>query len=193
MTTPRRLNVGCGRSALGGWINLDSVRMPGVDIVANLESCATSPLPLPDDSIDEFLLSHVLEHIREPLPMMQELWRVAAANARMTVRLPFGASDDAFEDPTHVRQYFPNSFGYFSQPFYWRADYSYRGDWQPERITLLVGAAPNQGRSPKEIMERVMTLRNVVKEMIAELRCVKPRREPRRELQSAAEIRLQLV
>ena len=32
-----RLNVGCGRSALEGWINLDFMPLPGVDIVADLE------------------------------------------------------------------------------------------------------------------------------------------------------------
>ena len=136
---------------------------------------------------------HVLEHIKHPLPLMQELWRTALPDARMVVRVPYGATDDAYEDPTHVRQYFLNSFGYFCQPFYWRADYAYRGDWQPERITLFVSKVKHQGLSPQDIRERVMTLRNVVQEMVAELRCVKPRREPKRELQKAPEIKIKLV
>jgi hypothetical protein len=37
---PRRLNVGCGRNAMNGWINLDSQELPGVDIIADLERCA---------------------------------------------------------------------------------------------------------------------------------------------------------
>ena len=78
-----------------------------------------------------------------------------------------GANDDAFEDPTHVRQYFPNSFGYFSQPFYWRADYGYRGDWKPEEITLVVRRADHEGMAPEEVFRRIKTLRNVVLEMIA--------------------------
>ena len=127
-----RLNVGCGRTLLPDWINLDVRPLPGVDLVADLDGRgsagpAAAPLPLPDGSVEEFLLSHVLEHIREPLPMMEELWRVAAPGARMTVRCPYGSSDDAWEDPTHVRAIFLQSFGYFSQPYYWRADYGYRG------------------------------------------------------------------
>ena len=108
-----RLNVGCGRGPLQGWVNLDSVALPGVDIVADLESCATTRLPFPDSSVEEFLLSHVLEHIRGSLGLMQELWRIAMPEAKMVIRVPYGASDDAYEDPTHVRQYFLGSFGFF--------------------------------------------------------------------------------
>ena len=74
---PLKLNVGCGRSHIAGWVNLDSYPMPGVDVVADLEACGTTPLPLADNVVGEFLLSHVLEHIHRVLPMMQELHRVA--------------------------------------------------------------------------------------------------------------------
>lgn len=180
----RKLNVGCGRNIFSGWINLDSFPLPGVDIVADLEECATKTLPLADDSIDEFLLSHVLEHIRNVLPMMQALHRVASQNAVMTIRVPYGSSDDAFEDPTHVRQIFAGSFGYFSQPYYWRADYGYRGDWITESITLEV--VPHLRHLPDaELWDRINRDRNVVVEMVATLRAVKPIRQPLRELQHA--------
>ena len=41
----KRLNLGCGKGPLDGWINLDVVRLPGVDVVADLERCAEAPLP----------------------------------------------------------------------------------------------------------------------------------------------------
>ncbi len=177
-----KLNVGCGRNIITDWINLDSFPLPGVDIVTNLENCATSPLPIDNDSVEIFLLSHVLEHINQVLPMMQELHRVAIANARMTVRVPYGSSDDAFEDPTHVRQIFHGSFGYFSQPYYWRADYGYRGDWLTESVTLEI--APHlRHLTDVELWDRVNRDRNVVVEMVATLRAIKPIRQPLRDLQ----------
>jgi SAM-dependent methyltransferase len=191
--TPLKLNVGCGRNILEGWVNLDSYAQAGVDIVADLEQCATSPIALANDSVDEFLLSHVLEHIRQPLPLMQELWRIAKPGAKMTIRVPYGSSDDASEDPTHVRHHYLSSFGYFSQPFYWRADYGYRGDWRPDTLTLAIHRHGHEGMTPGEIMERVMRLRNVVAEMTAELTCVKPARQPLRELQQAPQVELELV
>lgn len=179
-----KLNVGCGRNVIPGWVNLDSAALPGVDVVADLELCATVPLPIPDSSVEELLLSHVLEHIRQPLPLMQELWRVAKPGAKLVALTPYGSSDDAFEDPTHVRQFFLGSYGYFSQPFYWRADYGYRGDWRTERLTVVVRKSEHEGLGTDAILQRVMSLRNVVVELVAELTCVKPMREPLRELQT---------
>ena len=189
---PSRLNVGCGRDAQPGWVNLDAVQLPGVDIVADLEHCDADPLPFEDNRFDEFLLSHVIEHIRNTLPLMQELHRVAKAGARALIRCPYGSSDDAFEDPTHVRQYFLNSFGYFSQPYYWRADYGYRGDWRVEKIELAVDRATHEGMAAAEILERVQSRRNIVREMIAELEAVKPIREPKKELQTQVNVVLTL-
>lgn len=182
-----KLNAGCGRNVMPGWINLDSFALPGVDIIADLNACATTALPLADGSVSEFLLSHVLEHIPNVLPMMQELHRVACPDARMTVRVPYGSSDDAFEDPTHIRQIFCGSFGYFSQPYYWRADYGYRGDWITERIELSI-AARFRHLEQAQIWECIQSHRNVVVEMVATLRAIKPIREPLRELQQAPQI-----
>ncbi len=189
---PSRLNVGCGRDGRPGWVNLDAAKLPGVDVVADLEHCDSDSLPFEDNHFDEFLLSHVLEHIRNTLPLMQELHRVAKPGARAVIRCPYGSSDDAFEDPTHVRQYFLNSFGYFSQPYYWRADYGYRGDWKINKIELAVDHTTHDGMAAAEILERVQSRRNVVREMIAELEAVKPIREPKKELQTQVNVVLTL-
>ncbi len=172
----QRLNVGCGTDIREGWINLDSSQLPGVDIVANLDECGRTPLPLADDSIDEFYCSHVLEHLRDALGFMQELHRVAKPGAIATIRVPYGSSDDADEDPTHVRRLFLYSFSYFSQRGYWCADYGYRGDWEVDNIVLTVDAARHAGKSFDQIFEEVRSQRNVVLEMIATLKAVKPAR-----------------
>ena len=100
---------------------------------------------------------------------MQELHRIARPGAKAAFHLPYGSSDDASEDPTHVRLYFLNSFGYFSQPFYWRADYGYRGDWEVEDVVLTVDAEL-AGKSWDEVFRLVQRSRNVVKEMVGRRR-----------------------
>lgn len=189
---PYRMNVGCGRNTMEGWVNLDSVRLPGVDIVCDLDNLRARPIDLQDGTVELFLLSHVIEHIRDSLGLMQELWRLALPDAVAVIRVPHGATDDAWEDPTHVRPYFPNSFGFFSQPGYWRADYGYRGDWQPERLQLFVDKDRCQGLTARQILEKTRTERNMVREMVCELRCVKPLRPARRELQTLPAIHIDL-
>lgn len=193
VTMSDKLHLGCGKTILPDWLNVDCVDSPGVDLVFDLDTCSTNPFPLPDNSIEVILASHLLEHIAHPLPLMQELYRIAKPEAKATFYLPYGSSDDAFEDPTHVRPYFLNSFGYFSQPYYWRADYGYRGDWKVETIILSISAAKHSGRLTQDIMADIMTLRNVVSEMSVELTAVKPARQPKKEFQTAPTILYKFV
>ncbi len=182
-----RLNLGCGRNVQPGWVNIDMARLPGVDLIADLNECRRVPLPYADDSVDQFLLCHTLEHIPDSLGLMQELHRIAKPGANCIVHVPYGSSDDAWEDPTHVRAYYRGSWGYFSQPYYWRADYGFRGDWQVELIQLVVAKASGEAA---DYLRRIDHERNIVIEMVATLRAVKPIREPKRELQTSPQIRI---
>jgi len=178
-----KVNLGCGRHILPGWVNVDAFPAPGVDRVVDLDNPPDGWEP---NSVDEFLMSHVLEHLREPLRALEWCWRVAKPGAVLTAHVPYGSSDDADADPTHVRRMFVGSWLYFAQPAYWRADYGYRGDWQCRRLLLRVDGK----RFPAEATElqvrtAISTVRNVVLEMRAELVAVKPIREPNRSLQEA--------
>jgi len=190
---PYRLNVGCGRNVKEGWVNLDSAALPGVNIICDIDNLRETPIDLPDNTVKQFLLSHVIEHIKDSLGLMQELWRLAMPGATAVIHVPHGASDDAWEDPTHIRPYFIGSFGYFSQPFYWRADYGYRGDWQPDKIQLLIDRKRCEGLSSQEIFTKSLYERNVVTEMICKMHAVKPMREPKREQQTQPQIEITLV
>ena len=179
-----KLNIGCGRDIRQGFINIDSFPLPGVDIVFDLESCQKNSLPFADNSVDFILMRHVIEHIDNVLPLMQELYRVAKPGAKLHAFCPYGSSDDADEDPTHVRRLFKQSWGYFSQPYYWRADYNYRGDWNPVVLRLTV----RPGISLLNAKQIVDTHRNIIQEMEAQLEAIKPARPPERVLQRYPDI-----
>lgn len=187
-TPKKKLNLGCGRMILEGWINLDLMELPGVDVTFDLDGCKTHPLPFAENSIDEILCCHTLEHLTNTLDFMQDLHRVAKPDASALFMVPYGSSDAALEDPTHVRPYFFHSFEYFAQPFYWRADYGYRGDWQVEKINLLMDSKLHQGKETGRILYEINRLRNTVLEMTVLLRAVKPVRKPQQEYRSTPKI-----
>lgn len=185
-----KLNLGCGREKMEGWVNLDVIDLPSVDCRFDLNTIGRGyTLPFEENTFDEMLMSHLLEHLSNPLAVLEELHRVAKPGCLLTVRLPYGSSDSAYEDPQHQRPYFLQSFEYFSQPCYWRADYLYRGDWKTKVRHLLI----NKHEFPesldlKELMFMVQTMRNVVLEFYVELEAVKPIREARRELAEASPV-----
>lgn len=188
-----RLNLGSGHETRDGWTNLDLVPGPGVDIVFDLETCATTPLPLADDSVGEIRASHVLEHIDEILAMMQELHRVAAPGCVLRAMMPHGGHDDAWADPTHKRAMSINSFHYFQQPFYTFADYGYRGDWGLEEVIYTLGRATAGSASASELLSRIQRERNLVREMIVTLKAIKPVRARDRSLMSRPKIQIALA
>ena len=55
-----KLNLGSGSKLLDNYTNVDKYEYFNPDVVHDLEHF---PYPFNDDSVDEILLSHVLEHI----------------------------------------------------------------------------------------------------------------------------------
>jgi predicted SAM-dependent methyltransferase len=180
------LNLGCGKNILPaeqGWINVDCIKKDGVDVVCDLDDCRENPLPFENDTVSVVLLSHIIEHLHNVLPLMEEIHRVCKNGAQIVIRTPHGASDDAWTDPTHLRAYFPDSFGFFSQPYYWRADYGYKGDFKSEAVRLYIEKKELQHDTDQEIVRKVMHERNWVEEIEVIMSCVKPPREQKRHLQ----------
>jgi SAM-dependent methyltransferase len=178
--TGARLNLGCGRDVRQGWVNVDRAPAPGIDVVTDFDHLPH--LPFTDSQVGYSEAEHVIEHLENPLPFMQELWRVTRSGGHVVFRCPYGSTDDADEDPSHVRRMFPGSWVAFGQPYYWRADYGYRGDWQLKELTLAV--FPEFAEcTDSELWSMIRFQRNVVTEQVAKLECVKPARKPLRELQ----------
>jgi hypothetical protein len=111
-----RLNLGCGSKQLAGWINVDKFETPATDMVFDLE---VFPWPWPDDSVDEVMMAHVLEHLGAQasvyLEIIKELYRVCRDGAKINIAVPHPRHDNFLSDPTHVRPIVPEGIGLFSQ------------------------------------------------------------------------------
>lgn len=185
-----RLNLGSGLDRREGWLNVDKAAAASPDQVADLERF---PWPWPDDSVDEALFRHSLEHLGgDPevyLGIFRELWRVCRDGAIVRIVAPHPRHDTFLSDPTHVRPITPQGLELFSR----RKNLEWREKGLPNTpLALYLGVdfelvsvnmtpdEPWRGRlerreiTPKDLAQAMRLHNNVIIEMTVELRCVKP-------------------
>ena len=110
----RVLDVGCGATKqVADAIGLDREPYPGVDVVADLER----PLPLADGAVDHVFAIHLLEHVHNLLPLLNELHRVLRPDGVLHVIVPHHGFVNAWADPTHVRYFHPQTFKFVCRPY----------------------------------------------------------------------------
>jgi hypothetical protein len=81
----KRLNVGCGKYRLDGYIGVDAVERAGADIVAKADS-----IPLPTGSCQEIMAIHLWEHfyLWEAEDVLREWSRLLVSRGRLVLELP---------------------------------------------------------------------------------------------------------
>ena len=69
-----------------------------------------------DNSVDEFRAHHCLEHIRNLIPLMNEMWSALKPSGVLKVYVPNAECPRAaWGDPTHVRAFSTITFSYFTR------------------------------------------------------------------------------
>ena len=106
-----KLNLGAGLDIKEGHVNLDSVKLHGIDVIHDLNKF---PYPFEDNTFDEVFASHVLEHVDDLSATMAELKRICRSGARIKVRGPHFSCGVSYRDPTHKRYFSYFTFDYFS-------------------------------------------------------------------------------
>lgn len=97
---PIVLDLGCGAAKqYPGNYGLDLRLASGVDAQADL--CRT--LPVADDSVDAIFTVHILEHLIDFLPLVDECHRALRPGGTLHVMSPWWGHVNAVADPTHVR------------------------------------------------------------------------------------------
>jgi SAM-dependent methyltransferase len=109
-TASVKLNLGCGDVILDGFINVDIVPRPGIE-VADLRV----PWPWSDSSIDYVRASHIIEHLPDKIFTMNELWRVLKPGGKADIEVPTTEGPGAWQDPTHVSFWNSRSFLYYEE------------------------------------------------------------------------------
>jgi len=153
-----------------GAFGLDRRKERGVDVICDFEHA----VPLKTNAVDVVYMSHIMEHIKDLIPFMEEVYRVCRPGAEVRVIVPYYTSRGAFRDPTHVRFIAEDTFQYFEPP----TNYGIKTNFKIEKIEYDV-------RKPFRYFPQYFQKRfrrylwNVVDNMRVTLRAVKDERAER--------------
>ena len=123
-----KLDLCCGPRKPEGYYGIDIIPFKCVDKVHNLDY----GIPLPDSSCDVVRAHDAIEHVKDGLMILGEIWRVLKDKGLVDILVPSTDGRGAFQDQTHVSFWNQNSFMYWLDPQPW-ADY-----YRRERLFIPV-------------------------------------------------------
>ena len=106
----KKVDLGCGISKKPGYLGVDHLNLPTVDIVHDLN---VFPYPFADNEVDELWMDQVLEHMADPIKTMHEIHRICRHDAKIFIGVPYFRSFYAAIDPTHRNFFGVQWFNYF--------------------------------------------------------------------------------
>lgn len=166
------LNLGCANNHEPGFVNLDANPDIHPDVLHDMES---TPLPFESNRFDCVLGSHIFEHVHRFVPLMEDLHRIIKPGGFLVAVTPYGSSDNAWDNPHHVRCFTESTWCYFDQELYKTdgagngATQGYKGDFKVEQLILI--PSPEFHDDP-ELEFKKRHWRNVIQEIHAVLRKV---------------------
>ncbi len=105
----QKLNLGCWGDYKEGWVNVDVNKQAKADVYHNLDKF---PYPFKDNTFDVIYLSHVLEHLEDPMRVVKELWRISKPKGKVIIKVPHWSSYLAHH-PEHKTYYSSETFKHF--------------------------------------------------------------------------------
>jgi ubiquinone/menaquinone biosynthesis C-methylase UbiE len=58
-----------------------------------------------DESFDEVRIFHVLEHLKFPIKVMEEVWRILKPKGIVKIKVPYWKNFTTFENPFHLHEF----------------------------------------------------------------------------------------
>jgi len=103
----KKLNLGCGLDYKEGWINVDFNREVKADVYCDFD---TEKLPFKDNSIDYVYMNHTLEHSKNVVRVIDELWRICKKGAIVKIYVPHYTGTQALKYLFHYNYFGIDTF-----------------------------------------------------------------------------------
>lgn len=104
----RKIDLCGGISPAEGY---ESIDLNNADIIANLDET----WPIENGTVGVFRAHDALEHLKNPIHTMKEIYRCLAPNGWALTLTPSTDGRGAFQDPTHISFWNSNSFWYYTK------------------------------------------------------------------------------
>lgn len=133
-----RIDLGGGHAPTPGHINIDIVDEADVVWDLNLglprkemptDYTMSKGNPLLHSNVEGIRCHHLIEHLHNIIPMMNDAYEVLKDGALMEISTPLAGTPQYWQDPTHVKGFVPESFLYF------RKDSPFEKEQNEYRIT----------------------------------------------------------
>jgi SAM-dependent methyltransferase len=106
---PYDLNIGAGHTYIPGFVNIDISER--ADVTLDL---STDPLPFPDNSVRTVISVWTLEHVRDYLFALGEIYRVMRHDGVLLLKLPYvSLTESHLINPYHLHNFSERSFDFF--------------------------------------------------------------------------------
>lgn len=93
-----KIDLGSGGCKQEGFIGVDRFPLENVDVVADLDG----RLPFDSDSVDLVYASHSLEHVRDLMATMREVYRICKDGAQICIVAPYNEQKLNLANPYHI-------------------------------------------------------------------------------------------
>jgi len=127
-----KLDVACGKNKQPGFKGVDRIAFPGVDHVWDLEQYPWKPFR--ENSFNEIYVGHYAEYTKDLTKFMDEIWRIAEHDAKVTIVGPYYTSLRAWQDPMQSRVLSEATWTYFNKD--WRMQNGV--DWYPIKANFSI-------------------------------------------------------
>lgn len=125
-----RLDLGGGHAPAPGHINIDitdnadikwnlNKGLPiRIDVLKPLDSIKSQIIEEKEfkkETVEGIRCHQVLEHLTSIIPLLNDCYEVLKSGAVMEISTPLAGTIQAYQDPTHVKCYVPETFLYFQK------------------------------------------------------------------------------
>ncbi|MFE0559233.1 methyltransferase domain-containing protein [Paenibacillus sp. NPDC058910] len=109
-----KIDLGCGYNKQPGYIGIDRYETPDTKIVCDFDV----NIPLDDNSVDYVMASHSLEHAKDIMITMEEIYRVCKHKAIVCIAAPYYNTSLNVANPYHKQVFNEHTARFFTSDPY---------------------------------------------------------------------------